>query len=214
MKRIAFPLLGILLALLVLLPRAEAKDMRLGVINSEQVLTNFSEYQTSMRALKEEKEDWDRQIATRETEIEAEVGDFRLQENTLSPVTRAERRSNIDRRMAELDEFKSEIYGEPNGRFYRRNKELMEPLITKVNDAIKAVAEEEGYDMILDNSMPIVVYVREETVDVNLNQKVLEKLQGNAPAAAPGAAATPAPVQGGTQPAKSQATPPADKKKN
>lgn len=213
MKRSAFslPCWGLLLALLLLLPRAEAKDMRLGVINSEQVLTNFTEYQTSMRALKEEKEDWDRQIAAREKEIEAEVGDFRLQENTLSPVTRAERRSNIDRRMAELDEFKAEIYGEPNGRFYRRNKELMEPLITKVNDAIKSVAEEEGYDMILDNSMPIVVYVREETVDVNLNQKVLEKLQANAPAATGGPAPV-SPMPGGTTPAKGKGTPPSEKK--
>jgi outer membrane protein len=192
MKRVTLPLTGILLALalLMLAPQASAKDMKLGVINSEQILTNFSEYQTSMRSLREEKEDWDRQIASREKEIEAEVKDFQLQENTLSPVTRSERRSNIDRRVAELEEFKAEIYAEPNGRFFRRNKELMEPLITKVNNAIQAVAEEEGYDMILDNSMPIVVYVREESVDVNLNQKVLEKLQGTTPA--PGAA-TPAP---------------------
>lgn len=188
MKRTTLSLLGILLALLVLAPQAPAKDMKLGVINSEQILTNFSEYQTSMRSLREEKEDWDRQIASREKEIEAEVKDFQLQENTLSPVTRSERRSNIDRRVAELEEFKAEIYAEPNGRFFRRNKELMEPLITKVNNAIQAVAEEEGYDMILDNSMPIVVYVREESVDVNLNQKVLEKLQGTAPA---GGASTP-----------------------
>lgn len=189
MKRYTLPLL---LALLVALPRAEAKDMRLGVINSEQVLSNYSEYQTSMRTLKEEKDDWDKQISAREAEIEAEVNDFRLQENTLSPVTRSERRSNIDRKIAQLDEFKTEIYGEPSGRFYKRNKDLMEPLVTKVNDAIRAVAEEEGYDMILDNSTPIVVYVREESVDINLNQKVLEKLQGSAPAEGKGAAAPPA----------------------
>jgi len=194
MKFKTLPLLGILLALLVLATQASAKDMKLGVINSEQILTNFSEYQTSMRSLREEKEDWDRQIASREKEIEAEVKDFQLQENTLSPVTRSERRSNIDRRVAELEEFKAEIYAEPNGRFFRRNKELMEPLITKVNNAIQAVAEEEGYDMILDNSMPIVVYVREESVDVNLNQKVLEKLQGSA-APASGAAAPQSPAQ-------------------
>lgn len=178
MKRIFLPLL---LALLVLLPRVEAKDLRVGVINSEQILSNYSEYQTSMRSLKEEKEDWDKQIAAREAEIEAEVNDFRLQENTLSPVTRSERRSAIDKKIAQLDEFKQEIYAEPNGRFFKRNKELMEPLVNKVNEAIRAVAEEEGYDLILDNSMPIVVYVREESIDINLGQKVLEKLQGGAP---------------------------------
>lgn len=193
MKKVALPLL---LALLVVLPPAMAKDLRLGVINSEQVLSNYSEYQTSMRALREEKGDWDRQIIAREAEIEAEVGDFRLQENTLSPVSRSERRSNIDRKIAQLDEFRSEIYAEPNGRFFRRNKELMEPLVNKVNDAIRVVAEEEGYDMILDNSMPIIVYVREESIDINLNQKVLEKLQGGAGAAKGEGAAPRTPVGG------------------
>jgi outer membrane protein len=183
MKRIVLPAL---LALLVALPQARARELRLGIINSEQILSNYGEYQSSMRSLKEEKEDWDKQIKSREDEIQAEVNDFQLQENTLSPVTRSERRSNIDRRMAELEEFKGEIYGEPGGRFFKRNKELMEPLITKVNEAIRGVAEEEGYDLILDNSTPIVVYVKEESIDVNLNQKVLEKLQ-SATAAAPAA---------------------------
>jgi outer membrane protein len=183
-----------LLALLLIQGVAQAKDMRLGVINSEQVLSSFTEYQTSMRALKEEKEDWDKQIAAREGEIEAEVNDFRLQENTLSPVSRSERRSEIDRKIAQLDEFKAEIYAEPNGRFFRRQKELMEPLVNKVNEAIRAVAEDEGYDMILDNSMPIVVYVKEESIDINLNQKVLEKLQGTASGAAKTGTPAPAPA--------------------
>ncbi len=183
-----------LLALLFIQGVAQAKDMRLGVINSEQVLSSFTEYQTSMRALKEEKEDWDKQIAAREGEIEAEVNDFRLQENTLSPVSRSERRSEIDRKIAQLDEFKAEIYAEPNGRFFRRQKELMEPLVNKVNEAIRAVAEDEGYDMILDNSMPIVVYVKEESIDINLNQKVLEKLQGTASGTAKTGTPAPAPV--------------------
>lgn len=195
----SMPLLA-LLALLLMQGVAQSKDMRLGVINSEQVLSSFSEYQTSMRALKEEKEDWDKQVVAREGEIEAEVNDFRLQENTLSPVSRSERRSEIDRKIAQLDEFKAEIYGEPNGRFFRRQKELMEPLVNKVNDAIRAVAEDEGYDMILDNSMPIVVYVKEESIDINLNQKVLEKLQGSGQTAPKGGAApapAPAPVNDG-----------------
>lgn len=173
-----FWLAAVLCCLMIQLP-VDARDMRIGVINSEQILNNYSEYQAGMRALREEKTDWDRQIKQREGEIEAEAQEFRMQENTLTPVFRAERRSEIDRKIAELEEFRSEIYAEPQGRFFRRNQELMEPLVEKVNAAISEVAEEEGYDLILDNSMPIVVYASEESIDVNLNQKVLDKLQGN-----------------------------------
>lgn len=168
-----------ILSVLLIQVGAQAKDMRIGVINSEQILNNYTEYQAGMRALREEKTDWDRQIRERESEIEAEAQEYRLQESTLSPVSRAERKSEIDRKIAELEEFKGEIYAEPTGRFFRRNQELMEPLIEKVNQAITNVAEEEGYDLILDNSMPIVVYANEETVDINLNEKVLAKLQGD-----------------------------------
>jgi outer membrane protein len=167
----------LLLAVIICAASTQAKDLRIGVINSEQILSQYTEYRNSMKILQEEKQDWDRQIGSREAEIQAEVENFRLQENAMSPVTRSEMRSEIDRKMAELDEFRAEIYSEQNGRFYLRNQELMEPLVEKVNQAIKTTAEEDGYDLILDNAMPIVVYVSPETVDVNLNERVLEFLQ-------------------------------------
>jgi len=169
----------VLLAALLLAAAAPAKDLRIGVINSEQILAGYDEYASSMRILQEEKADWDRQIGDREAEIEAELRAFKQQENALSPVTRSERRAEIDRMMAQLEEFKGEIYAEGTGRFFRRNQELMEPLINRVNEAIRAVAEEEGYDLILDNSVPVVVYVAESAIDVGLNQKGLAKLQGD-----------------------------------
>lgn len=168
----------LLAALLLATVTASAKDMRIGVINSDQILANYTEYASSMRILQEERADWDRQIANREAEIDAEMRSYKQQENALSPVTRSERRADIDRKLAELEEFKGEVYAEGTGRFFRRNQELMEPLIERVNEAIRSVAEEEGYDLILDNSMPVVVYVAENAIDVNLNQKVLDKLQG------------------------------------
>jgi outer membrane protein len=154
-----------------------AKDMKIGIINSEQILSNYDEYRNSMRILQDERIDWERQITDRQAEIEAEMQDFQMQENALLPTTRAERRAEIDRKVAQLSEFQAEIFSENNGRFFQRNQELMEPLVLKVNDAITAVAEEEGYDLLLDNSVPVVVYVNEDTVDTDLNQKVLDKLQ-------------------------------------
>jgi outer membrane protein len=154
-----------------------AKDMKIGVINSEQILANYDEYRNSMRILQDEKIDWERQIGDRQAEIEAEVQDFQMQENALLPTTRAERRAEIDRKIAQLSEFQAEIFADGTGRFFQRNQELMEPLIIKVNDAIRMVAEEEGYDLLLDNSVPVVVYVNEDSIDTDLNQKVLNKLQ-------------------------------------
>ena len=168
----------LLAALLLAAGGAAAKDLRIGVINSDQILANYAEYASSMRILQEERADWDRQISSREAEIDAEMRAYKQQENALSPVTRSERRAEIDRKLATLEEFKGEIYAEGTGRFFRRNQELMEPLVNRVNEAIRTVAEEEGYDLILDNSMPVVVYVAEDAIDVNLNQKVLAKLQG------------------------------------
>ena len=170
--------LFLLLALFLAVSQSQAKDLKVGVINSDQVLANFNEYRQAMGILQDEKQDWDRQIANREAEIQAELEDFRLQENALSPTARSEQRSKIDRKIAELEEFRASIYAEGSGRFYTRNQEVMEPLIERVNEAIQQVAEEEGYDLILDNSVPVVVFVAEDAIDVNLNERVLNKLQG------------------------------------
>ena len=154
-----------------------AKDLKIGVVNSEYILANYDEYRNSMRILQDEKTDWERQMGDRQAEIEAEVQDFQMQENALLPTTRAERRAEIDRKIAQLSEFQAEIFAEGTGKLYKRNQELMEPLIIKVTESINAVAEEEGYDLLLDNAVPVIVYLNEDAIDTDLNEKVLNKLQ-------------------------------------
>jgi outer membrane protein len=167
------------LAILLLLgAAASAKDLKLGVVDSRMIMAEYEDYRNNLRILQQEKQDWDRQLNQREQEIQAEVDDFMRQENAMTPAKQKEMRDRIDGRIKELEDLRKSFYDENTGKVAQRNKELLEPLIENVNKAIKDVAEELAYDLILDNAMGVVVFAAEASIDHELSAKVLNKLQG------------------------------------
>ena len=167
-----------LVCMVLLAGSALAKDLKLGVVDSRMIMAEYEDYRNNLRILQQEKQDWDRQLGTREAEIQAEVDDFMRQENAMTPAKQKEVRDRIDGRIKELEDMRKSFYDEETGKVALRNKELLETLIENVNKAIKDVAEELAYDLILDNAMGVVVFAAEATIDHELSAKVLNKLQG------------------------------------
>ncbi len=54
-----------------------------------------------------------------------------------------------------------DIFGE-TGEAARRNKELTEPIVEKINGIIDIYAREEGYTLVLDSSQGVIVYADKE----------------------------------------------------
>ncbi|MCA9782076.1 MAG: OmpH family outer membrane protein [Calditrichaeota bacterium] len=167
-----------LLCILLLSSLSLAKDMKIGVVDSRLIMAEYQDYRNNLRILQEEKQDWDRQLNTREQEIQAEVDDFMRQENAMTPAKQKEVRDRIDGKIKQLEDLRKSFYDEETGKVAKRNRELLEPLIENVNTAIQSVAEELGYDLILDNAMAVVVFASESSIDHELSAKVLNKLQG------------------------------------
>jgi outer membrane protein len=78
--------------------------------------------------------------------------------------------SELDRRIAE---FQMQKFG-PDGELYRKQDELIKPVQSKIFNAIKEVALEEGFDFVFDKSGEILLLYANEKYD--LTQKVLNKL--------------------------------------
>ncbi len=168
-----------LLALLGFAQAALAKDFKIGVVDSRLIMMEYNEYRDNMRILSSEKEDWERELSNLEQELQAEAADYeRLKNSGLTEVRAQEIRDRLQGMQANLEDKAREYFAEGSGKLFQREKELMEPLTIKINTAIQEVAEEYSYDLILDNSEQIVVYANENTVDHNLTEKVINKLEG------------------------------------
>jgi outer membrane protein len=65
-----------------------------------------------------------------------------------------------------------DIFGE-NGEAARRNKELTEPIVEKINGVIEKVAEEEGFTLVLDSSQGVIVYADKE---IDITDMIIARL--------------------------------------
>ena len=59
------------------------------------------------------------------------------------------------------------------GEFYRKNQELFQPIIKKINDVIAKVGAEEEYDMIFDASSGALLHALPK---YDLTERILEEL--------------------------------------
>jgi outer membrane protein len=73
-----------------------------------------------------------------------------------------------------------QIYGK-EGALYQKNQEISDPIVQKIKKTIQDVANQEGYDMVLDRAAGAVVFWKK---DNDLTQRVIEILNKESPAVA------------------------------
>lgn len=85
----------------------------------------------------------------------------------LSPKQQEDEAKNLETRQADIAKFEQEMQQQ----IVAKREELLKPIYDKVNQAIKDVAKEGGYQMIFDASTSILLYA-EDNADVSDQVKV------------------------------------------
>jgi outer membrane protein len=148
--------IGLLAVLLV--SGAQAQEMRIAFINSEEVLQKYSGMQ---------------EAEARKREIEALAKELEAQSLMLSEERRREKERDYQRKLQEYEQFVQSIWG-PNGLVAQRNEELLRPIIAKIQAVLEQIAAEQGYDLILDAADNNVLYANP---DYDLTEEVVRRLQ-------------------------------------
>lgn len=162
----------ILIALFVMTGSAFTKELKIGYIHSQRILSEFQESVEAQRTLDEEQKQWVDEAKQMELEITALEEEFENQSLLVSEEKKAERMQEIQAKYLEYQRFQQEIWGE-TGKLYQRNQELTKPLIDKVNAVIQKLGEAEDYDIIFDAAVGNIVYAKD---DYDMTDLVLEDL--------------------------------------
>ena len=151
---------------------AAAKDMKMGYINSQQIMQEFTESQEAQKKLEKEEADYKKKADGMEEEITKLRDTFEKQSAMMTEDKQKEKMSEIQSKMDTYEKFRKETWG-PEGKLYQRNAELTKPILEKVNGIIKKVGEAEGYDYIFDVVPGGLVYARPAD---DLTQRIIEEL--------------------------------------
>lgn len=149
--------LGALLVLLFLSP-AQADELKLGYVNSAEIFARYKAFTDVQERFNKEVEEWQ----TRTEEMKSQVDSLaayikgevtvlppRLPFHALSETKQQEKQQEYKTKEAAYLEYVNTIFG-PDGTAERRNAELTQPVLDKINSVIARLAQEEGYHYVFD----------------------------------------------------------------
>lgn len=151
---------------------AEARELKIGYINSQKILAEYQEFVTAQRTLDEERQKWIEEARKKEQELERMEDELENQSLLLSEEKKAEKLQDIQTKYMEYQRFQQEIWGE-TGKLYQRNKELTQPIVDKVNAIITKIGKDNDYDLIFDAAVGNIVYAKD---DYDITEVVLDNL--------------------------------------
>lgn len=171
MRTIRFTLIlafGLLFTLQVM-----GQDQRLGYFESDLILESIPEYNSLQQQLNTISNQWEAEIQRMEAEISELQEEFESKEILYTDKIRNQRKQEIENKISEKEQYVAQKFG-PNGEYFSRQKELLEPIQRQVFAAVRAVAQRQNYDYVFDRSGDIyMVYANNA---YNLNDEILEEL--------------------------------------
>ncbi len=163
-------------------------DLKIAHVDSKMIFDKYSETTKAQKEYDKQVAKWEQDASARQKELMDMKDKLDKQSLLLSDEKKKELEADFLKKQSEYEQFVQKIYGK-DGELFQKNQEISDPIIQKIKKTIQDVANQEGYDMVLDRAGGAVVFWKK---DNDLTQKVLDILnKENAATEAP-AAATPA----------------------
>ena len=151
---------------------ASAKDVKLGYIDSNRILTEYKGMADVQAELEKAKLKWDKQTQEKEAELDNLREEYEAQSLMWSEKTQQQKQQAIQEKYVAYQQFVNEIIS-PSGKFAQFRLELLKPIYDKINTILVQLGKEGGYDFIFDVDIPAVVFAKPE---YELTDRVLEEL--------------------------------------
>ena len=160
----------VLIALLAFGGSAMAqKNIKLGHINSNDLMQIMPGRDTAMALLQKEVEDLQAEMEAMKKEYETRVNDYLAKKDQLSELIRKTKESDIQAMGARIEEFQANA----QKLLEERQEALLKPIVDRAKAAIEEVGKETGYTYIFDAGVGAVLYSQDSDDVMPLVKKKL-----------------------------------------
>lgn len=153
----------IALVLLCALPLSlMAQEVKLGHVNSQEILSLMPERATIEKTITDLQSQWEKELAKMSEEYYAKIKEFQDKQATMSESIKQARQSEI----ADIEQRINTLKQTASADIQKKQQDLFTPVIEKVKKAITEVGSENGYLYIFDLSTQGIVYQSPKSNDV------------------------------------------------
>lgn len=134
-----------------------AQNIKLGHINSTQLLSLMPETKGADSTLQKFGTQLENQLKTMSAEYESKVNNYKKEEASMADPIKQLRIKEI----TDLEDRIQDFQQTAQQSIQKKKEELYSPIIKKADEAIKAVAKDKGYTYIFDSSVGALLYAND-----------------------------------------------------
>jgi outer membrane protein len=159
---------------------------KFGYTDMEFITSKMPEYQQAQAEMKKFSEKWAKEIDDKFAEVARMQRAYMAEEVLLTDDLKRKRQTEIKEKELEAREYNSKIFG-MEGLLFQKKKELMKPVLEKVQRAVRKVCAQRRLDFLFDKSSdaslvftnPMLDYSDYIMDELGLNEKQTKDAPGN-----------------------------------
>ena len=152
---------------------ANAQKNAIAVVDMNYILKNVPAYESATEQLNQVSLKWKKEIDASAAEAKSMYENYQTELVFLSKEMQVKKENEIVEKENATKELKRKYFGE-DGELFKKREALMKPIQDEIYTAVKAVADAEGYAMVIDKSSArSIVYA---VAKVDISDQVLAKL--------------------------------------
>jgi outer membrane protein len=148
-------------------------SQKYAIIDTRYILDKIPDYKEAQKQLDNIALDWQKDIDTKQTELDKMYKDFEAEQVMLSEDLKKKREEQLFYKEKDLRDLQRKRFGF-EGDLFKKRQELIKPIQDKVYNAVQKMAVQRGYDFVLDKSEGITIIFADPKLDKS--EDVLKEL--------------------------------------
>lgn len=150
-----------------------ANAQKFALVDMDYILRNVPSYEMANEQLNQVSQRWEKEVAELSRQAENMFKNYQSEMVFLTDDQKKKREEEIVAKEKEVTDTRYKYFG-PEGELYKKRQSLMKPIQEDVYNAVKAVSEEKGYQVIFDRASSQSIVFASPRIDVS--NEVLAKL--------------------------------------
>ena len=161
------------LAALLLCLSTAMQAQKFALVDMEYILSNIPAYERANEQLNQTSKAWQTEVEALHNEAQTLYKNYQNESVFLSEAQKKEREQAIVAKEKEAAELKKKYFG-PDGELFKKRQSLLEPIQDEIYNAVKGIAQQRGFQLILDRASDNGIIFASPSIDIS--NEVLAKL--------------------------------------
>lgn len=145
---------------------AAANAQTFALMDMEYILENIPAYKQGTGQLEELSKGWQSEVEAVVQQAQALYTNYQSQAASLSEEQKVTKENEIVAKEKEANDLRKKYFG-PEGELSQRREKLMKPIEEKIYQAVKSIAEQEDYSVVVDRASASSIIFASPRIDIS-----------------------------------------------